>query len=262
MTPPTTTPLTGRTALVTGGTRGIGHAIAKRLAQAGADLVITGRSRTHGQAALADLGDRAVFVCADATRRPDAERAVEDALTHFGRLDILVNNVGGATGFGTVAELSDTDWHDTLAANLDPMFYTTRRALPELVRADGGRIINVSSIEGKHADPGLAAYAAAKHAVIGFTKSLAREVGPLGITANCLCPGMVVTDWIEQQGPHAAAAVGISYEQLIGAFTQRTALGRLTTCEEVADVALFLATPGAAGVTGVAWSVDGGSADH
>ncbi|MFF2773921.1 SDR family NAD(P)-dependent oxidoreductase [Streptomyces sp. NPDC058052] len=253
--------LTGRTALVTGGTRGIGLAIAHTLHSHGAQVVITGRDKGHGEAALArlDAGDDVTLCLADATHRPDAERAVDTVVERYGHLDIVVNNVGGATDFATVADITDDTWHRTLALNLDTALYTTRHALSRLVPQRSGRVITISSMEGRDPDPGLCAYAAAKHALIGLTRVLAKEVGPHGITANCVCPGAVETDWVTEQGPKAARVLGTDYAGLVRHFTGRTATGRLTRPEEVAAAVLLLASHAGSGITGSCIAVDGGA---
>ncbi|QNP68168.1 SDR family oxidoreductase [Streptomyces roseirectus] len=253
--------LTGQTALVTGGTRGIGLAIAHRLLAAGARVVISGRDEDTGRAALDQLaaGDDAALSTGDATSRADAERAVDTVVERFGHLDIVVNNVGGAADFATVADISDDLWHRTLSLNLDPALYTTRRALAHLVPQRSGRIINISSMEGRDPDPGLCAYATAKHALIGFTRVLAKEVGVHGITANCVCPGAVLTDWVRDKGPVAARVLGTDYTGLLGHFTGRAVTGRLTSPQEVAAAVEWLASEGGAGVTAACISVDGGS---
>ncbi|MGW1013555.1 SDR family NAD(P)-dependent oxidoreductase [Streptomyces termitum] len=253
--------LTGTTALVTGGTRGIGLAIADTLHRHGARIVVTGRDEERGRQALERLGggDGVAFCASDATRRADAERAVDTVVDRYGHLDVVVNNVGGATDFATVAEISDDTWHRTLALNLDSALYTTRRALAHLVPQRSGRIVSISSMEGRDPDPGLCAYAAAKHALIGLTRVLAKEAGPYGVTANCVCPGAVETDWVVGQGPRAARVLGTDYAGLIGHFTGRTATGRLTRPEEVAAAVLLLASPEGAGITGSCLAVDGGA---
>ncbi|MFE7463011.1 SDR family NAD(P)-dependent oxidoreductase [Streptomyces sp. NPDC057499] len=251
--------LTGRTALITGATRGIGLAVAHTLHAHGARIVITGRSRAGGRAALARLGaeDNRIALCvADATDRADAERAVDETVERYGHLDIVVNNVGGATGFAPVADITDDTWHRTLALNLDPALYTTRHALSHLIPQRSGRIINISSLEGRDPDPGLCAYAAAQHALIGFTRVLAKETGPYGVTANCVCPGAVETDWFTRQGPRTP---GTGHPGPVRHFTDRTATGRLTRPEEVAAAVLLLASRTGSGITGACIPVDGGA---
>ncbi|MFM9607517.1 SDR family NAD(P)-dependent oxidoreductase [Streptomyces niveiscabiei] len=253
--------LTGQTALVTGGTRGIGLAIAHRLLAAGAQVVISGRDERAGRRALTqlDAGDDVVLCTGDATSRADAERAVDTVLERFGRLDVVVNNVGGASEFATIAEISDEVWHRTLSLNLDPALYTTRRALGPMIRQRSGRIVNIASMEGRDPDPGLCAYATAKHALIGFTRVLAKEVAAHGITANCVCPGAVLTDWVREKGPVAAEVLGTDFDGLIGHLTGRTLTGRLTLPDEVAAAVLWLASPAGAGVTAASIPVDGGT---
>ncbi|MEU3402270.1 SDR family NAD(P)-dependent oxidoreductase [Streptomyces filamentosus] len=253
--------LTGKTALVTGGTRGIGLAIADTLLRHGARVVVTGRDQENGDRALArlDAGDDVTLCLADATVRADAERAVDTVVERYGHLDVVVNNVGGATDFATVADITDDVWHRTLALNLDTALYTTRHALSLLVPQRSGRVINISSMEGRDPDPGLCAYAAAKHALIGLTRVLAKEVGPYGITANCVCPGAVETDWVVEQGPRAARVLGTDYPGLIRHFVGRTATGRLTRPDEVAAAVLLLASHAGSGITGACLAVDGGT---
>ncbi len=253
--------LDGKVAVVTGGTRGIGRRIVERYLDEGASVVFSGRDEARGAQALKelDVGDHASFVPGDVTRKEDAERMVDAAIERYGRLDVLVNNAGGMPGFAVVGETDDALWHDTLAVNLHAVFYATRHALGYLVPQRSGRIITLSSIEGKQADPGLGAYATAKHAVIGLMRAVAREVGPVGITANCICPGIVMTDLIRDQGPLAAQTLGTTYDQLVGLFIGKAATGRATTVDEVAEVAVLLAAEAGAGITGAALPVDGGA---
>lgn len=254
--------LRGKVAVVTGGTRGIGRRIVERFVEEGASVVFTGRDAETGgqvQEELSGNGD-VRYVGGDIRRRWDAERMVDAAVEEFGRLDVLVNNAGGASHFALAADTDDGTWHDTLALNLHSVFYATRRALTHLLPRKAGRIITISSIEGKHPDPGLAVYATAKHAVIGFTRSLAKEVGPAGITANCVCPGMVMTDFVRHNGPDLASVLGLTYDQLVEAFVSRTSTGRTTTVDEVAAMTVLLASAAGAGITGAALSVDGGMA--
>ncbi|RKT54512.1 SDR family NAD(P)-dependent oxidoreductase [Saccharothrix australiensis] len=256
--------LDGKVAVVTGGSRGIGRRIVERFLDEGASVVFSGRDGMAGERTRKelDVGDRALFVAGDVTRRQDAERMVDAAVERYGRLDVLVNNAGGMPGFGLVAGTDDAVWHDTLAVNLHAVFYVTRRALAHLVPQQSGRIITISSISGKQGDPGLGAYVTAKHAVIGLTKVVAREVGALGITANCICPGLVMTDLIRDRAPVAAEVLGVTAEQLVAAFAGKAATGRATTVDEVAAMAVLLSSEAGAGITGAALSVDGGVTSH
>ncbi|MGW2848353.1 SDR family NAD(P)-dependent oxidoreductase [Streptomyces sp. NPDC001274] len=256
--------LTGRTALITGGTRGTGLAIAHTLHAHGARVLITGRSRDSGRTALARLGpgDGIALCVADATDRADAERAVDETVERYGHLDIVVNNVGGAPAPTPVTETTDETWHHTLARNLDPVFYTTRHALTHLIPQRFGRVITISSVEGRDPDPGLCAYAAAQHALIGFTRVLAKETGPYGITANCVCPGAVETAPRTGQASHSSHPGRFEHlagPDLVRHFTDRTATGRLTRPEEVAAAVLLLASRTGSGITGACIPVDGGA---
>lgn len=252
--------LTGKAALVTGGTRGIGRGIAERFLEHGASVMISGRNEETGKQALHDLGEsgRVTFVAGDVSDRADAERMVDATVEHYGRLDVVVNNAGGMPDFGLVANMSDEVWHQNVDLNLHSVFYVTRRALAHMIPQQSGRIITISSILGKQGDPGLAAYAAAKHGLIGLTQALAQEVGALGITANCICPGIVLTDMIREQGPIAAEVLGVTYDQIVDTYVNKTAIGRSTTVDEVAAMAVLLASEAGAGITGSALSVDGG----
>jgi NAD(P)-dependent dehydrogenase (short-subunit alcohol dehydrogenase family) len=180
-----------------------------------------------------------------------------------GRIDILVNNAGGATGLGApVWEMSDEVWDDTINWNLNSTFWATRSALQRMVPQKSGRIINISSVEGKHGKAILAPYVAAKHAINGFTKSVAKEVGTMGITVNSICPGLVLTDVISREGPKTAEGMGLTYEGLIELFASESAIKRPNTVEEVAAVAVLFASDLAAGTTGAIYSVDGGTAAY
>jgi 3-hydroxybutyrate dehydrogenase len=257
--------LDGKVAVVTGGTAGIGLAIAQSYVAEGAKVVISGRDAGRGEKALAAIAapDHAAYVTADATVNGSAEEVIDAAIARFGRLDIMVNNAGGAEGLGaTVADLSDEVWDHTMKWNVYSTFWGTRAALRHMVPQESGRIINMSSIEGKHGKPVLTPYVAAKHAINGFTKSTAKEVGKLGITVNALCPGIILTDAVVIGGQNTAAGLGITFDELIAMFTADSAVGRPITAQEVASVAVLLATDAASGVTGALWSVDGGTAGY
>ncbi|PRW62366.1 SDR family NAD(P)-dependent oxidoreductase [Actinopolyspora mortivallis] len=249
-----------KVAVVTGGTRGIGRGIVRRFRDEGAWVVFTGRDEVRGSQAEEELGadGQVRFVAADVRRRHEVEQAVDVAVERHGRLDVLVNNAGGAPSLRPVAEMEEATWHETIAVNLHSVYYATRRALAYLVPQESGRIITVSSFAGKAGIPCFGAYAAAKHAVIGLMRSLAQEVGPRGITANCVCPGIVVTDLVHQLGADLGLQTGTSYEQILDSFLEKTATGRTTTIEDVAALAVFLASDRGSGITGQALSVDGG----
>ncbi|MYW15104.1 SDR family oxidoreductase [Streptomyces sp. SID2955] len=244
------TQLNGRTALVTGGSRGIGAATARRLAREGADVAVT---YVHGkdaaEAVVRDaraLGRRAVALRADAADASEAADAVRRAAEELGGLDVLVNNA--AVGLlAPLEDLSPADVDRVLAVNVRGMFLAARAAAALL--ADGGRIITVGScVTARVPGPGATLYAMSKSAVTGLTKALARELAGRGVTANVVHPGPTDTDMNPADGPYAADQAAM------------TALGRYGTAEEVASMVAFLAGPEAAYVTGAEFSVDGGYA--
>jgi NAD(P)-dependent dehydrogenase (short-subunit alcohol dehydrogenase family) len=256
--------LNGKVAVITGGTAGIGFGLAKAFVNEGANVVITGRNKENGAKAVAELGgeSRALFVAGDATDQDHIHAAVDSAPEHFGRLDIMVNNSGGATEFGMVADLTDEIWDRAIRWNLTSPFWGCRRALKYMIPQQSGRIINMSSIEGKHGRPAIAQYVAAKHGVIGLTKALAQEVGPLGITVNTICPGLVLTPLIIENAAGPAALQNITTEEFLGGYAQEAALKRFNTVEEVAALAVLVASDAGSGITGAALSVDGGTAGY
>ena len=259
-----TTELEGKVAAVTGGTRGIGRGIAEIFIANGAKVVINGRSPEKGALALAEMnaGDALHFISADVKTREGCEEIVDGTVERYGKIDILVNNAGGASNHAPVAQLTDESFQDALVWNLWSTFWGMRRALHYMIPQTSGRIINMSSLEGKHGKPGIATYVTAKHAINGLTKSCAHEVGTLGITVNSLCPGAIETDIMMAEGPGAAASMGITYQGLLDAFAAETAIKRLSTVEEVAAVALLLASDAGAGITGSMISIDGGTAAY
>lgn len=255
---------TDKIAVVTGASRGIGRSIAERLLSEGASVVISGRNKEKGQQALDEMnaGDRAMFIQGDATSREDVESTVDAAVERYGRLDILVNNAGGGDGFAPLADTSDEVMHAVLDLNFWSMFWATRRALATMVPQASGRIVNISSLEGKVGRPVIGPYVAAKHAINGITKSLAREVGELGITVNAVCPGLVLTDVILDSGRRTAEAAGVTFEDFVGSFAKESAMNRVTEAVEVAALVAFLASDEASGITGTLMSVDCGTAPY
>jgi 3-oxoacyl-[acyl-carrier protein] reductase len=233
--------LEGRTALVTGGSRGIGRAIAAELARAGARVVVGYRAGAGEAEALAEeIGGRAVQ--ADVSSAADAQRLVEEA----GELDILVNNAG-LTRDGLLARMSDDDWREVIETNLSSVFYTCRAVTRPMMKRRAGSIVNVSSIVGLHGNFGQTNYAASKAGIIGFTKSLARELGSRGVRANVVAPGYVktrLTDEIPEEGRALMLA--------------NTPLGRLGDPEDVAGAVRFLCSDEASFITGEVLLVDGG----
>ena len=233
--------LEGKSALVTGASRGIGRAIAAELARAGAAVVIGYRTgRDEAEVLAAELGGRAVQ--ADVSNADDARRLVEEA----GDLDILVNNAG-LTRDGLLARMSDDDWRTVIETNLSSVFYTCRAVCRPMMKKRAGSIVNVSSIVGVHGNWGQTNYAASKAGIIGFTKSLARELGSRNVRANVVAPGYVKTQLTE-----------VLPEEATVAMLQNTPLGRLGEPADVAGAVRFLCSDEASFITGEVVLVDGG----
>ena len=256
--------LEGKVAAITGGTAGLGRGIAEAFLAEGAKVALFARNPDKGAKVLEELGagDQAIFVAGDVMNQSDVEGFIDQTVANFGTIDILVNNAGGAGDLQPMVELSDEAFDEAMKWNVYSTFWASRRALKTMIANKHGRIINMSSMEGKHGKPVFTAYTAAKHAVTGMTKSLAREVGELGITANCICPGLVVTDIIKNNGPATAKAMGMEFDEMIAMFASEAAIKRPNTVEEIAAVAMLLASPEGAGITGAAISVDGGTAQY
>ncbi len=252
-----------RVAVITGGSRGIGRGIAEAFAAQGAAVVLAGKSIEKGQQAIDEMGvgDRATFVQCDVRNQQEVNNLVDEAAKRFGTVDILVNNAGGSDRWALVHELSDEAWNNALDLNLNAVFWGTRRALRHMIERGWGRIINISSVEGKQANkPAVSHYITNKHAINGLTKAVAHEYGPRGITCNAICPGAVETDLMKAAGPVVAAQAGITYEQFLDNYAQEAAIKRLNTVEEIAAMALLLASDVGGGITGALINVDGGTA--
>jgi 3-oxoacyl-[acyl-carrier protein] reductase len=233
--------LEGKTALVTGASRGIGRAIASELARAGASVVVGYRSgKDEAESLAAEIGGRAVQ--ADVSDADEAKHLVEEA----GDLDILVNNAG-LTRDGLLARMSDDDWRTVIETNLSSVFYTCRAACRPMMKRRAGSIVNVSSIVGVHGNWGQTNYGASKAGIIGFTKSLARELGSRNVRANVVAPGYVKTQLTD-----------VLPEQATAAMLENTPLGRLGDPEDVAGAVRFLCSDDASFITGEVLLVDGG----
>ena len=238
--------LTGKTAFVTGSTRGIGLAIARAFHGAGAKVAIVGRDAERARSVAGELGDRAAGVACDVAVAEQVEAALAAAESALGPVDILVNNAG-LTRDNLLLRLTEADWDAVLDANLKGAFHTTRVAIKGMMKRRSGRIINITSIVGLSGNKGQANYAASKAGLIGFTKSVAKEYAGRGILANCIAPGYIATDMTSGL-PEAAKAT----------LLQGIALGRLGRPEDVAGTALFLASDLASYITGQVLVVDGG----
>ncbi len=256
--------LDGKVAVITSGSTGIGRGIGEAFLAEGAKVVINGRDAEKGERALKEMnaGERGYFIRGDVTVREDIDAVVDGTVERFGRIDILVNNAGGLIKTAPVADLADEDWDYAVRWNLYSAFWASRKALGYMLPQKSGRIINISSVEGKHGKPAIPAYVTCKHALIGLTKAIAKENGTSGITCNAICPGLVWTDVLVASGPASAREMGLTFEQMVDQFAQETALKRISTVEEVAAVAVLLASDVAAGITGSAYNVDGGTAAY
>jgi 3-oxoacyl-[acyl-carrier protein] reductase len=240
--------LTGKTALVTGGARGIGRAIVEAFAAEGASVAILSRSRDAAEEvaeALRSQGRRAVAFQANPADDDDAKRAVEATVAEFGTIDILVNNAGFSRRIPFV-ELTPADWDELMNVDLRGVFLMTRHVVPVMLEHGGGRIINVASQQGQRGGAQLSHYSAAKAGVIGFTKALARELGPT-ITVNAIAPGPIWTDMIRGREPSW-------YEEI----EREMPVGRIGAPEEVAPTAVFLASADGALYTGQTLGPNGG----
>ncbi len=242
--------LTDRVAIVTGGSRGIGRAISIALAGAGATVVINYRGNTAAAeetiAAITASGGKAIAIQADVANGDDVKRLFSEVTAAYGRIDILVNNAG-ITRDTLMMRMKDDDWDAVLDTNLKSQFLTTRAAISTMVRARYGRIINITSVVGLMGNAGQANYAAAKAGIIGFTKSVAREIGSRSITVNAVAPGFIDTE-----------LTAVLTEEMREGLKKQIPLGRLGTPEDVAGVVTFLASDQAAYITGQTFNCDGG----
>ena len=241
--------LAGKVAIVTGGNRGIGLAIARLLAEDGASVVVSGRDAARLEAAvkeLESLGAPAMAVAADAAKREDADRLVEATRERFGRIDVLVNNAG-ITRDQLLVRMKDDDWDQVLDTNLRGVFLMTRAVGKVMMRQKSGRIINIASAAGAMGNPGQVNYSAAKAGVIGLTKASGRELAHWNILVNAVAPGLIETDM--------AASIPVEARE---AMLQQVPLKRIGQGREVAEVVRFLAGDGASYITGQTIHVNGG----
>ncbi len=251
--------LTGKTALVTGSTSGIGLGMAKMLAQRGANVMLNGFGDVDG--ALAEVrsaGAQVRFHSADMSQPAQIEDMVRACEREFGAVDILINNAG-IQHVALVEDFPPERWDAIIAINLSSAFHAVRAALPGMKQRNWGRVINVASVHGLVASAQKSAYVAAKHGLVGFTKAVALECATTGVTVNAVCPGWVLTPLVQKQVDARALADGVGQDEakarLLG---EKQPSLQFTTPEELAELVIFLCSPAAQNVRGVAWNVDGG----
>ncbi len=255
--------LAGQVALVTGGGRAIGKCISLRLARDGADVCITSPDCDELEETAAEiraLGRRAEPLVADVTREDQMQTAVARASESLGPIDILINNSGIAGPTAAVGDVELDDWNEVLAVNLTGAFLTSKAVAPRMIERRRGRIVNISSIAGKIGYPLRSPYAASKWGMIGLTLTLAKELGPHGISVNAICPGPVEGERMQRVIEGRAAEIGKSVEEVHREYLQQTVLGRMVTADDVAATVAFLAGPEGANITGQALEVAAGYA--
>jgi NAD(P)-dependent dehydrogenase (short-subunit alcohol dehydrogenase family) len=247
--------LEGRTALVTGGGRGIGREVAMAFAREGARVAVAARTAVEIEAVAGECGGGAIAVPLDVTDEAACAAAVERVERELGGLDVLVNNAGVATSH-KFTDVDTATWRRIMAVDLDGPFFLTRAAVPGMLRRGSGSVIAVASISSKIGAPYIAAYTAAKHGLLGLMRALAAEYAPRGLTFNCVCPGYVDTPMTEDSVANIMARTGRTREQALAPLL--TPQGRLVAPAEVAAVCVLLASDAGRGINGVAVNVDGG----
>lgn len=256
--------LAGKTAVVTGGGRGIGRAIARKFASEGAAVVIAARTLRELEAVareIRDAGGRAETVVADVSDEANCRQVIQAAKSKLGGVDILVNNAGEYGPVKPVEEITPGEWDRVIAVHLRGAFLLTRLALPEMYARGSGAILNISSLSAKTAFQWGSAYAAAKAGMLGLTRVTAAEAARKGVRVNAICPGPVAETRMSQElGRVLAERMGVTPEEELAGFLNSVLQGRAQTAEEIAAAALFLCSEQASAITGQALNVDGGTA--
>lgn len=250
--------LSGKHALVTGASRGIGAAIAQRLLEEGARVTLLGRqlARLSELAGKLSAGN-AYAVAADVSNGDQMQAAIQDASNRFGPIDLLINNAGQAAS-APMHKMQDEVWNSMLAVNLTGTYYGIRHVLPSMLQRNYGRIVNVASTAGLKGYPYVAAYSAAKHGVIGLTRSVALEVAGRNITVNAVCPGYTDTDIVRETIGNIQAKTSRSQSEALQILVDNNPQRRLIRCEEVANAVAWLCLPGSESITGQSIAVAGG----
>jgi ketoreductase len=250
----------GKVAIVTGGGTGIGKAIGLKLAKSGARVAIASRNRVHLEAAAAEfdaLGLPHLTLQMDVTKKTDIQRGVAEIARQWGAVHVLVNNAG-ISGLSPIDDPDDSKWYNIVDINLNGMYLVTKEVLKQMPNHSGGRVINISSVLGKFGVPGYTAYCTTKHGMIGFTRALALEVVDRGITVNTICPGWVDTEMATQGIAETAAFQGITPDEFRAQAVAGVPIKRFLEAGEVAELACYLASDPAQGITGQAINICGG----
>ena len=252
--------LAGRHVLITGAGRGIGASIARRLATHGARLTLVGRTAATLESVAGELcaaGAEVHTATADVSLRESLEAAFETARARFGPIDILVNNAGQAAS-APITKRDDQLWNDMLAVNLSGTFFGIQSVIPDMLKNNFGRIVNIASTAGVTGYAYVAAYCAAKHGVIGLTRAVAREVATRNITVNAVCPGFTDTDMVREAAAKISKLTERTHADAVQALTKTNPQGRLVLPDEVANTVVWLCLPGSESVTGQSIVVAGG----
>ena len=242
--------LLGRVAIVTGAGKGLGWAIAQRLARDGASLVIAeidGKLGEEKAAAIRQTGRESLFVYADVSQWPDVEHMVKETMTRFGQIDILVNNAGILGPYFPVTEYPEEIWDRVIAVHLKGTFLCCKGVLPAMMARKNGKIVNMASVAGKEGNANMAPYASSKAGIIGLTKTLGKEMAPFNICVNCVSPALIETDMAREMTPEQRSLLA-----------SKIPMGRLGRPEEVAAVVKFLVSDEASFVTGQCYDISGG----